>query len=673
MIDVTSPVVTELALKSALLPVAALLLTLALARRSAAERHVVWSAVVVALLAMPFAHVLLPGIEVLPRLGHGSPTPALAVPQLVESALRDPAGGERPSALRSSDAASAATAEASGLAASGLDRGEQPDDTRPDVAAPGPLGARLGLGYAAITLLLLGRLLAGLVGVRRAIGRLTPVSDPATLAILDDAAARLGLRRAVRLLESPSDTTPWAFGALSPVVVVPRGFSDWPEDARRNALVHELAHVARFDHVTAVLARACVALYWIQPLVWLAARRLAFEAERACDDHVLAAGGSRPDYAAQLLAVASAVRGSRANALPCAAMARSTAVAARISAILDPATRRTTMTRLRTTRLALAVAAVLAPIAIVKSQTPAESGDSPDAILTTLRDRGPVNSDELRAAVRAYIALGLEEQAAGLIAAYLDPEKRSRRGPGEDVAAESLFVCAYCVSQLERSLTAPPDAELEALLAALDLLEREAREESKGDILVALATTFAELDVVLRNGLSLSFLLDGIAVGNLSASYRLMAGDLLARRGWYEQAKALVEPLLDDPTSTVRKETVQMWLRYFDDGISSRDALQARLVPAAADTSEYVPLHKVAPYYPEAAAGERGWAIVQFTVTETGRTTNPEIVESSNPVFDEPALWAAKQFRYAPRILDGSPVAVEGIRNRITFVPPETH
>lgn len=116
-----------------------------------------------------------------------------------------------------------------------------------------------------------------------------------------------------------------------------------------------------------------------------------------------------------------------------------------------------------------------------------------------------------------------------------------------------------------------------------------------------------------------------------------------------------------------------MWLRYFDDGISSRDALQARLVPAAADTSEYVPLHKVAPYYPEAAAGERGWAIVQFTVTETGRTTNPEIVESSNPVFDEPALWAAKQFRYAPRILDGSPVAVEGIRNRITFVPPETH
>src|SRR5690606_33792952 len=114
------------------------------------------------------------------------------------------------------------------------------------------------------------------------------------------------------------------------------------------------------------------------------------------------------------------------------------------------------------------------------------------------------------------------------------------------------------------------------------------------------------------------------------------------------------------------------WLRYFDDNIRSRDALKARL--ASADgTSEYVPVYKVPPYYPETAAGERGWAIVQFTVTETGRTKDIEIVESSSPVFDEAALWVAKQFRYAPRLVDGSPVAVERVRNRITFVPPQAH
>src|SRR5690606_35654043 len=107
------------------------------------------------------------------------------------------------------------------------------------------------------------------------------------------------------------DRTPWAFGLLAPVVVVPAGFAGWSTEARRNALLHELAHVARFDYASAVLARICAALYWPQPLVWLASRRLALEAERACDDRVLTAGTSRSDYAAHLLAVASAMSGAR--------------------------------------------------------------------------------------------------------------------------------------------------------------------------------------------------------------------------------------------------------------------------------------------------------------------------------------------------------------------------
>lgn len=68
MIDLGPAALAELAIKSTLLPVAALLLTLGLRRRTAAERHVVWSAVVVALLAMPVAQALLPGIDILPRL-----------------------------------------------------------------------------------------------------------------------------------------------------------------------------------------------------------------------------------------------------------------------------------------------------------------------------------------------------------------------------------------------------------------------------------------------------------------------------------------------------------------------------------------------------------------------------------------------------------------------------
>src|SRR5690606_10057247 len=130
-------------------------------------------------------------------------------------------------------------------------------------------------------------------------------------------------------------------------------------------------------------------------------------------------------------------------------------------------------------------------------------------------------------------------------------------------------------------------------------------------------------------------------------------------RGWYEQAKALVEPMQNDAASPALTETIESWLNYFNDQIQAQNELKARLVSAAGDTSEYVPVYKVPPYYPVAAAGERGSVLVQFTVTETGRTKDLEIIESSNPVFNEPALWAAKQFRYAPRIVGGSPVRSE--------------
>ena len=63
----------------------------------------------------------------------------------------------------------------------------------------------------------------------------------------------------------------------------------------------------------------------------------------------------------------------------------------------------------------------------------------------------------------------------------------------------------------------------------------------------------------------------------------------------------------------------------------------------------------------------------QSRVSRAGRRKDLEIIESSNPVFSEPALWVAKQFRYAPRIVGGSPVAVEGVRNRIAFRPPQQH
>ena len=75
-------------------------------------------------------------------------------------------------------------------------------------------------------------------------------------------------------------------------------------------LAHELAHVWRFDALTQLVAQVACAVYWFHPLVWLAARRVRIEAERACDALVVRAGMLPPDYAGDLLEIARTMRSS---------------------------------------------------------------------------------------------------------------------------------------------------------------------------------------------------------------------------------------------------------------------------------------------------------------------------------------------------------------------------
>ncbi len=66
--------------------------------------------------------------------------------------------------------------------------------------------------------------------------------------------------------------------------------------------------------------------------------------------------------------------------------------------------------------------------------------------------------------------------------------------------------------------------------------------------------------------------------------------------------------------------------------------------------------------------GIEGYVIVEYTVTETGTVEDVTVVASEpEGVFDESAVAAAAQFEYRPRIVDGQPVRVPGVRNRFQF------
>ena len=151
--------------------------------------------------------------------------------------------------------------------------------------------------------------------------------------LLREARDQLRLRRPVRLWQSGDNPMPLTWGWWRPVVLLPADAENWPTERRRVVLLHELAHAKRWDCVTQTVARIVCTLYWINPLVWLAARRMCVEREQACDDLVLNSGCRASDYAAHLVDIARAFR--RTPQFAGIAMARSSQLQGRIAAIVD--------------------------------------------------------------------------------------------------------------------------------------------------------------------------------------------------------------------------------------------------------------------------------------------------------------------------------------------------
>ena len=170
--------------------------------------------------------------------------------------------------------------------------------------------------------------------------RARPVHGGRWALLIPSALRELDLRRRVRFLELDGPVMPMTWGVFHPVVLVPADDFDSTIEQRLDVLRHELAHVRRYDCLTQLVGQLACALHWFNPFVWLAARELRVERERACDDEVLGAGAKASDYADYLLRVARSTRIIGATALGGLAMARPSQMAGRLLAVLDDRRRR---------------------------------------------------------------------------------------------------------------------------------------------------------------------------------------------------------------------------------------------------------------------------------------------------------------------------------------------
>lgn len=328
------PALLELLIKSALLLLGAAALAAAARRLSAAQQHALWLAVFAALLVLPLTKCIAPRWH-LP----GSPTaPVVTVlPTLPEIVIE-------PAPIMSTTVA-------------------PPPKT---FHLPDPLHLVIGLWLTGAATIVGYRLLGSLqiAWLRR---RSVPIHSDRLVELARQAATEMHLRTLCPIRSSESVRVPCTWGLWRPIVLLPIGAeNDWPEARLLAALRHEFAHVARRDYLARWMALLTCALYWPNPLVWLAARRLRMAQEQACDDLVLHAGTPPADYAALLVEAARASLGAPLGLRAAVAMARPSTLEGRVLAIVDETRNRHPAGRATSLAGAFCLAAVIGASALAQ-------------------------------------------------------------------------------------------------------------------------------------------------------------------------------------------------------------------------------------------------------------------------------------------------------------------
>ena len=369
-----------------------LLVTSALRSFSPSVRHLILFATVASGLALPVALLMSPkwNVPVLPRFA----------PLLIS-----PASANRSAPIAKEGATNSA------LTAKVIDGDKQAAQNRTALQTPATsrgfpptvtllVGVWL-LGFVAV----LGWLAIGRIRLRRITDTSWALADSDWSGILEQERKYAGITKRVLLYSSSVVSTPLTWGSRDPVVLLPEDALDWPEAHRRIVLRHELAHIARGDSFTQLVAGFVCALYWFHPLVWMTERRLRSECERACDDSVVSLGTPAPEYAAHLLEVARSARAFGAPGFLSVAMARPTQLEGRLLAVLNESRRRVALSRRARPAAALASLLVLIPLAafrlVPKPDEPVRDRIAAPASITSTKLVLPASSSVEMAAPKA--------------------------------------------------------------------------------------------------------------------------------------------------------------------------------------------------------------------------------------------------------------------------------
>lgn len=146
--------------------------------------------------------------------------------------------------------------------------------------------------------------------------------------------SKVAVTHPVKLLVSVRAHVPMVVGVFKPVILLPvSALAKLDAGQLETILIHELAHVKRYDYLANVAQAAIETMLFFNPFVWLISSVVRDEREHCCDDIVVRMVNNPLDYAEALTAVAGNSRGERSFAV--AATGRSGSLFARVQRITE--------------------------------------------------------------------------------------------------------------------------------------------------------------------------------------------------------------------------------------------------------------------------------------------------------------------------------------------------
>ena len=399
----------EVALKGVAVLALAGVATLLMWRCAAAARYLVWLLALVGLLVLPLLGLALPGWQILPRwidplagrVVSSSGGMQGVLPEQPGLPLAIESGGalplDQPMPVDGKAIQSTGPPRSSAPAAPRVSGGESgAAESLQEESAP-VLGAWiLGL-WAAGVALTFASLSLGLLSLRRVGHRARRVTDGSWIRLLERLSTQLDVGRSVQLVCSRRRCMPMTWGIFRAKLLLPEAALEWSADRRRAALLHELAHVKRQDYLSQLITQVVCALYWFNPLVWMASRQIVAERERSCDDLVLGAGSKASEYAEHLLQIASGPKNKWLTGYAAPAMARASKLEGRLLAILDSRRSHRALSRRAQGLILLTVCLVVLPLATIRftsgSRAAIGSTEAPAPTPAPPKEPGPASAE----------------------------------------------------------------------------------------------------------------------------------------------------------------------------------------------------------------------------------------------------------------------------------------